>query len=62
VLEGAVVVEFDGKPPHTYTTGQAFEEPPGIIHIFRNASSIAPARALGFQYSAKEQPLQADVH
>ena len=62
VLEGSVVVEFDGKPLHTYSTGEAFEEPPGMTHIFRNASNTAPARALGFQYSAKEQPLQVDAH
>src|SRR5262245_22007939 len=28
VLEGAVVLELDGKPPQTFKTGQAFAEMP----------------------------------
>ena len=57
VLEGAVVLELDGTPPQTFKGGQAFAELPNLVHNFRNASTTEPARALGFQYAAKGQPL-----
>jgi quercetin dioxygenase-like cupin family protein len=49
VLEGAVVLEMDGKPPETFKAGQAFAETPNETHNFRNASTTEPAKALGFQ-------------
>jgi quercetin dioxygenase-like cupin family protein len=58
VIEGAVVVELDGKAPQTFKNGQAFTEPPNEIHNLRNASAIESAKALGFQYAQKGQPLQ----
>ncbi len=61
VLEGAVVLELDGRPPQTFDRGQAFAELPNLVHNFRNASTTAPARALGFQYAAKGQPLQTNA-
>jgi quercetin dioxygenase-like cupin family protein len=61
VLEGAVVLELDGKPPRTYTAGQAYVEMPGERHNFRNASTTEPAKALGFQYAGKDQPLQINA-
>ena len=61
VLEGAVVLELDGKLPRTYTVGQAYVEMPGERHNFRNASATEPARALGFQYVGKDQPLQINA-
>jgi quercetin dioxygenase-like cupin family protein len=61
VLEGAVVLERDGKPPRTYGAGQAFVEMPGERHNFRNASATEPAKALGFQYASKDQPLQINA-
>jgi len=61
VLEGAVVLELDGKPPLTYGAGQAFVETPGERHNFRNASTTEPAKALGFQYASKGQPLQINA-
>ena len=61
VLEGAVVLELDGKPPRTYTAGQAYVEMPGERHNFRNASTTEPAKALGFQYGSKDQPLQTNA-
>jgi quercetin dioxygenase-like cupin family protein len=61
VLEGTVVLEIDGKPPQTFKTGQAFVEMPNQLHNFRNASTSEPARALGFQYAAKGQPLQTSA-
>lgn len=61
VLEGSVVLEIDGKPPQTFRAGQAFQELPEVVHNFRNASSIEPAKVLGFQYAGKGQPLQHDA-
>jgi len=61
VLEGAVVLELDGKPPRTYTAGQAYVEMPGERHNFRNASTTEPAKALGFQYGSRDQPLQTNA-
>jgi quercetin dioxygenase-like cupin family protein len=61
VLEGAVVLELDGKPPQTFRVGQAFVEMPGERHNFRNASATEPAKALGFQYAGKDQPLQTNA-
>jgi quercetin dioxygenase-like cupin family protein len=61
VMEGAVVVELDGKPPQTFKTGQAFAEMPHEIHNLRNASSTESVKALGFQYARKGQPLQTNA-
>ena len=58
VLEGTVRVEVDGQAARTYRAGEGFEEPPGVVHIFRNESSTEPARALGFQIAETGQPLQ----
>ena len=61
VLEGAVVLEMDGKPPQTFKAGQAFAEMPNEIHNFRNASTTEHAKALGFQYAGKGQALQINA-
>jgi hypothetical protein len=52
---------MDGKPPQTFKAGQAFAEAPNSVHILRNASATEPAKALGFQYAGKGQPLQASA-
>jgi quercetin dioxygenase-like cupin family protein len=54
-------VEVDGKPPQTFKTGQAFAEMPNEIHNLRNASGADSAKALGFQYARKGQPLQTNA-
>lgn len=61
VLEGAVVLELDGKPPQTFKAGQAFAEMSNEIHNFRNASTTEQAKALGFQYAGKGQALQINA-
>jgi quercetin dioxygenase-like cupin family protein len=61
VIEGAVVVELDGKPPQRFQAGQAFAEMPDEIHNLRNASSTESAKALGFQYARRDQPLQTNA-
>jgi quercetin dioxygenase-like cupin family protein len=52
------VAEMDGKPAETLETGRAFVEIPNAVHNFRNASTTEAARAIGFQYAGKEQPLR----
>jgi len=52
------VLEMDGKPPRTFTVGEGFVEPPDEVHNFRNASTTAPAKAIGFQIAPKGTPLQ----
>jgi len=59
VLEGSVILEMDGKPAQTFKAGEGFVEAPGEVHNFRNASTTAPAKALGFQVAPKGTPLQA---
>jgi quercetin dioxygenase-like cupin family protein len=61
VMEGAVVLELDGKPPQTFRAGEAFAEMPNEVHNFRNASAAEPAKALGFQYARKGQALQTNA-
>jgi quercetin dioxygenase-like cupin family protein len=61
VIEGSVVVERDGQPSQTFKAGQAFAEMPNEIHNFKNASTTESARALGFQYARKGQPLQTNA-
>ena len=58
VLEGAVTFAVDGQPAQTFHAGEAYQELPGIVHDFSNASATEPARALGVQIAAKGQPLQ----
>lgn len=59
VLEGSVVLEMDDKPARTFAAGEGFVETPSEVHIFRNASTTASAKALGFQVAPKGTPLQA---
>ena len=61
VLEGAVVLELDGKAPQMFKAGQAFAEMTNEVHNFRNASTTEPAKALGFQYAGKGQALQINA-
>ena len=61
VLEGSVMLEMDGEAPHVFGSGEGFAEPPGKVHNLRNASAVAPAKALGFQVAPKNAPLQANV-
>src|SRR5215469_3480953 len=45
----------------TFTVGEGFVEPPDEVHNFRNASTTAPAKAIGFQIAPKGTPLQKNV-
>ena len=57
VLEGAMTMQLDGKPPVTLRRGQTFYEGPNDIHrVSANASKTEPAKILVFMIKDKTQP------
>lgn len=47
VVEGAVISQVEGHPPHTYKAGEYFTENPGDHHMrSENASKTKPAKLL----------------
>ena len=58
VLEGAVILEMQGKPPMTLKAGEAFQTKPGEVHNVKNASPTAPGKALAFYVAKKGTSLQ----
>lgn len=47
VVEGAIVSQVEGHPPHTYKAGEYFTENPGDHHMLSlNASKTQPAKLL----------------
>jgi quercetin dioxygenase-like cupin family protein len=53
VLEGSVVSEMEGKPPQTFKAGQAFQEPPDVVHNFRMRAR--PSRPKLLESSMREK-------
>jgi quercetin dioxygenase-like cupin family protein len=60
VLEGAIVLEQEGKPAVTLKAGQTFFIPPGTVHNATNNES-APARVLATYIVEKGKPLASPV-
>jgi quercetin dioxygenase-like cupin family protein len=57
VLEGAVVMQVDGKEPVTVRKGETFRERPGDIHRqSANASKTEPARFVVFMVKDQGKP------
>lgn len=57
VLEGAVVMQVDGKEPVTVRKGQTFRESPNDIHRqSANASKTEPARFVVFMVKDQGKP------
>lgn len=57
VLEGAVVMQVDGKEPVTVRKGQTFRESPTDIHRqSANASKTQPAKFVVFMVKDKGKP------
>ena len=56
VLEGALVMEVEGKPPATLKAGDTFHIPPKVVHRGNNASTTAPYKVLVFGVFEKGQP------
>ena len=57
ILEGAVILEMQGKPPVTLKAGEAFQTKPGEVHNVKNASPTTPGKALAFYVTKKGAPL-----
>ena len=55
VMEGAVTIEADGKPPHTVRAGEVLSEAPGYVHDTKNLTG-SPAKLLVFRIHPKGQP------
>jgi quercetin dioxygenase-like cupin family protein len=60
ILEGAIVLEQEGKPAVTLKAGQTFFIPPGTVHNATNNES-APARVLATYIVEKGKPLATPV-
>jgi len=61
VLEGALILEVEGKPPMTIKAGEAFHNPSKIVHDAKNASTTAPTKVLVFMLADKGAPLATPV-
>lgn len=47
VVEGSIISQVEGQPPHTYKAGEYFTENPGDHHMrSENASKAKPAKLL----------------
>jgi len=58
LLESAVILEVQGKPPVTLKAGQAFQTVAGEVHNVKNASGSAHTKALAFYVAKKGTPLE----
>jgi quercetin dioxygenase-like cupin family protein len=61
VLEGALTLEVDGKPPVTLKPGESGHVPPMQVHDDKNPSRTAPLKFLVFHVADKGQPLAVPV-
>lgn len=58
VLEGALVMQVDGKEPVTVRKGETFRESPKDIHRqSRNASKTEPAKFVVFVVKDRDKPV-----
>ncbi len=60
IQEGALTVEYEGKPAVTYKAGDTFYLAPGIVHEGMNKGST-PMKALATFISEKGSPLMTPV-
>ncbi|AHX13037.1 cupin [Dyella jiangningensis] len=59
VLEGSVVSQLEGDPPHTYTQGESWYEAPRVHHLVtRNASTTRSARLLVWAIVGDKEPIK----
>lgn len=57
VTKGAIVIEMDGKEPHTVSAGEAIYELPETAMIGRTANATEGAEFLVFQIGPTGKPL-----
>lgn len=61
VLEGSLILEYDGKPAVTVKAGESAYNAPNLVHNAKNASTTAPVKIVTFMVSEKGQPLAVPV-
>jgi quercetin dioxygenase-like cupin family protein len=61
VIEGSMIMEFEGKPPVTFKAGETFYLAPKEVHYAKNVSTTAPVKVLNFSIADKGQPLNVPV-
>jgi quercetin dioxygenase-like cupin family protein len=61
VIEGSMIMEFEGKPPVTFKPGETFYLAPKEVHYAKNVSTTAPVKVLNFSIADKGQPLNVPV-
>jgi quercetin dioxygenase-like cupin family protein len=61
VLEGALILEKDGKAPANLKAGEAHCVPPKKVLVPRNASNTEPYKSLVVMIAPKGQPLAVPV-
>lgn len=61
ILDGSLRLTVDGKPPATFKSGEAFQQPPQQVHEGQNASATVPVKILAFYIAEKGQPLTTAV-
>jgi quercetin dioxygenase-like cupin family protein len=62
VLEGAFILEMEGREPVTVKTGQAMVMPPHVKMTGHNRSSTEPLRVVIFSVSDPDTPFLDPVH
>jgi len=60
VLEGAITLDYEGKPTTTYKAGQSFFVDAGKVHEGINKDNV-PAKAIATFVIPKGQPVTAQV-
>ena len=58
ILDGACILEVQGKPPATIKAGETFTTSAGQVHNVKNASASAPVKALAFYIAKKGAHLE----
>jgi quercetin dioxygenase-like cupin family protein len=61
VLQGAGVLEEEGKAPLSVKAGEVFSPPFKQVHNFKNASQTEPVKVLVVLVAPKGQPLAIPV-
>ena len=61
IIEGSMIMEFEGMPPVTFKPGETFYLVPNQVHYAKNVSTTAPVKVLNFSVADKGQPLNVPV-
>ena len=62
ILEGAFMLELEGRAPVVVKAGQAFVEPPNVKMTGYNRNSTEPLRVVIFYVSDPDTPFLDPIH